>query len=308
MTEQTYQNAPLQPANTETAQSVEEPLNTSAELPADASQTATAPSGENGGQNTNQTAAPFDKQDVDDTATVQGDSLADANAEISADTATSTDTDGSRLGLGVVVVIIAVAVVLLLIWKRVATLKHDLTRLREEIGKDSSHEKDKDANSNVLQSTINDLSGRLHNVESELQTLKQRQEMLVPKAPLSEGTSHTERHATSCPSIRTMYATLQSPGESGILRFAERGMSEVPDADKFFILELNERTGIGTYKVNPLATSIILGDLQMFKDFVKPFSFAGDSQKASISNAKAGRIKKSGDYWIVEEPLDVIIK
>lgn len=108
--------------------------------------------------------------------------------------------------------------------------------------------------------------------------------------------------------LQVRYATLQSPDERGQLRFAERSMSKNPSADKMFLVEYDEGSDTGTYRINPDAKRMILGDLQVFKDFVKPFSFSGDPSSASIRDIKPGRIVKRSNFWIVEEKLEIGIK
>lgn len=103
------------------------------------------------------------------------------------------------------------------------------------------------------------------------------------------------------------YATLQSPDEHGRLRFSERSMSNRPTPEKMFILELDSVKGTGTYRINKEAVPLILNDLQMFHDFVKPFSFSGNPMKAALKDKKEGRIIKSGDFWIVDELLEITI-
>lgn len=106
---------------------------------------------------------------------------------------------------------------------------------------------------------------------------------------------------------RIKYATLQSPDENGVLRFSERTMVDSPTAQKMFQIEYDTTTGTGTYRINTAAMNLILGDLQMFKEFVKPFTFSGDSTTAIIKDKIPGKIVKQGAYWLVEELLEISI-
>ena len=101
--------------------------------------------------------------------------------------------------------------------------------------------------------------------------------------------------------------TLQTPNENGVLRFSERSMVEKSTPQKMFLLEIDVQAGCGTYRINPEAKKIILNDLQMFQDFVKPFTFSGDSMNATIQDKTLGKIVKQGNFWVVEERLDIII-
>lgn len=103
------------------------------------------------------------------------------------------------------------------------------------------------------------------------------------------------------------YATLQSPDENGVLRFSERSMTDVSSPQKMFLLEIDPSNGTGIYRINPSAMGFIVGDLQMFRDFVKPFTFSGNPLNANIQDKKFGKITKQGNFWVVEEPLEISI-
>lgn len=108
-------------------------------------------------------------------------------------------------------------------------------------------------------------------------------------------------------SMQIRYATLQSPDENGVLRFSERSMTDSPSPQKMFLLEFDPSTGTGTYKINPSARELIVGDLQMFRDFVKPFTFSGNPMNVNIQDKKFGKIIKQGNFWVVEELLEISI-
>lgn len=107
--------------------------------------------------------------------------------------------------------------------------------------------------------------------------------------------------------VQVKYATLQSPDENGILRFSERSMVDIASPQKMFMIEIDNQSGTGLYKINPSAINLILGDLLMFRDFVKPFTFSGNPLKATIQDRKPGKITRRGNYWVVEEPLEISI-
>lgn len=107
--------------------------------------------------------------------------------------------------------------------------------------------------------------------------------------------------------VKVKYATLQSPNEKGEVRFAQRSMVDTSSSSKMFVLYIDEQSGTGTYKINPEAMDMILSDLQVFKDFVKPFKFNGDLTRAKIVDKKPGAIVKQGDYWVVSELLEINI-
>lgn len=104
------------------------------------------------------------------------------------------------------------------------------------------------------------------------------------------------------------YATLQSPDDQGVLRFSERSMTDDPSPQKMFQVEINPQKGTGIYRINPQAVGFILSDLQMIRDFVKSFRFSGNPATATLVDKEPGKIVKNGSFWIVEEPLEIVIK
>lgn len=84
-------------------------------------------------------------------------------------------------------------------------------------------------------------------------------------------------------------------------------MVESSSPQKMFVLELDMQAGSGTYRVNQDAMRMILDDLQMFKDYVKPFSFSGNPTHAIILDKHLGKVTKQGAYWVVEAPLEMSI-
>lgn len=84
-------------------------------------------------------------------------------------------------------------------------------------------------------------------------------------------------------------------------------MVDEPSPKKMFLLGINPSTSSGTYRINPSAKKVILGNLQMFKDFVKPFAFFGNPENANIEDKQVGKIKKQGEFWVVEECLEISI-
>lgn len=162
-----------------------------------------------------------------------------------------------------------------------------------------------------------ELRNTIDKLSSDCEMLKQRQQtikttVVYGRNEYSDATNqfsasnNKKRNKAVGKEIR--YATLQAPDEHGRLRFSERSMSNNPTPEKMFILEIDSMGGTGVYRINPEAVSHILNDLQMFHDFVKPFSFSGNPMKATLKDKKEGRITKSGDFWIVDELLEITIK
>ena len=105
--------------------------------------------------------------------------------------------------------------------------------------------------------------------------------------------------------VEIMFGNLQAPNQNGVLRFASRGLTNEPSATKMFILDVDNLSGHGTYTINPKAMALITGDLQLFSYFVKPFNFSGTPDTAHIKTVHPGKIVKSGQFWIVEDLLEV---
>lgn len=92
------------------------------------------------------------------------------------------------------------------------------------------------------------------------------------------------------------------------LRFAERTMDKNSSSAKMFLLELDYENGIGEYRINPQAIEIIMSDLQTFKSFVKPFDAPGLGSSSKMTNCVAGKIQRQGDFWIVQDRLEITFK
>lgn len=191
----------------------------------------------------------------------------------------------------------------LLAWKLIDNLKKDVKKLRTYC--------------DVSKETNDKLIMRIDRLNEEMNVLNQKIVNIRNNAPTRivetnpHGT-HTEyeRKQPQKPKkvvTQIRYATLQSPDENGVLRFSERSMVEASSPQKMFLLEIDPSTGTGIYRINPSAMGLIVGDLQMFRDFVKPFTFSGNPMSANIQDKKFGKITKQGNFWVVEEPLEISI-
>lgn len=188
-------------------------------------------------------------------------------------------------------------------WKLIDNLKKDIKKLRNFCDASNvSHDK---------------LLMRIDRLNEEIKVLNQKIVNIRQTAParVIEHNSqdiHTEyerkqQQKTKKVATQIRYATLQSPDENGVLRFSERVMTEVSSPQKMFLLEIDPSNGTGIYRINPSAMGFIVGDLQMFRDFVKPFTFSGNPMNANIQDKKFGKITKQGNFWVVEEPLEISI-
>lgn len=116
----------------------------------------------------------------------------------------------------------------------------------------------------ILNNEIKSLTSKVFSI-SKSSTPKNINTVIREEQPIYQ---YTDKKEESFESNQVKFATLQSPDENGILRFSERSMVDSPSSQKMFLLEIDLKRGIGTYKINPSAINFILGDLQMFKDFV----------------------------------------
>lgn len=221
-------------------------------------------------------------------------------------TTTTAESSGSGSGslLGWINVGFSICIAIV-IWKIIKTTSSEIQRLQRKLNENDEVIK------NALQT--------IEKISNEVQTLKGK---LTPttKSPIPKKIEPTivleeqdnkymevTRENENPKQVQIKFATLQSPDENGILRFSERSMIENSSPQKMFLVEIDTIRGIGTYRINPSAKNLILGDLQMFRDFVKPFTFSGDSVNATIQDKIPGKISKQGNFWVVEELLEISI-
>ena len=119
-------------------------------------------------------------------------------------------------------------------------------------------------------------------------------------------TRHIDKKSKSKFLTEVRFANMQQLNNE--LRFAERTMDKNSSSAKMFLLELDYENGIGEYRINPQAIEIIMSDLQTFKSFVKPFDAIGLSSSSKITNCVAGKIQRQGDFWIVQDRLEITFK
>ncbi|MBD5312083.1 MAG: hypothetical protein HDS13_08030 [Bacteroides sp.] len=254
------------------------------------------------------TFSPF----VADTVTTSSDTMVVTDTVVGTQSATlvipgENNQGGSEItiawiGVGIVLVIGVMA------WKLISDLKKKVTLLSNKVNSltdESLLLKTYLQESNV---GMTSLSARISNAESMISELQD----LCRRSALSEASAYVNsnihrKDQMSSPSSQIRYATLRMPDELGVLRFSERSMSEEPSEQKMFILELDPISGTGTYKINPKAMSTILQDLDVFKNFVKPFSITGSITGATVIDKVVGRIVKNGQYWVVEQPLEITL-
>lgn len=219
-------------------------------------------------------------------------------------TTTTAESSGSGSLLGWINVGVSICIAII-IWKIIKTTSSEIQRLQRKLNENDEVIK------NALQT--------IEKISNEVQTLKGK---LTPttKSPIPKKIEPTivleeqdnkyvevTRENENPKQVQIKFATLQSPDENGILRFSERSMIENSSPQKMFLVEIDTIRGIGTYRINPSAKNLILGDLQMFRDFVKPFTFSGDSVNATIQDKIPGKISKQGIFWVVEELLEISI-
>lgn len=215
-----------------------------------------------------------------------------------------TKADLSSYGLWINIGLFVIVFVLLyFIYNKVNSIKWHIQEITKKVA---------DQNNSIvkLNKTIDTLKGRLdkfeHNVEtksaSNIQDYipnerKKGKHNIVEPSGIE--LSNPEPMRQSPHVIR--YATLQAPDANGILRFAERSMTENPSDQKMFEVELDTDAGTGTYKINQVANSLLLSDLQQLRGFVEPFTINGNTLNRRIIDVKPGKIHQDGKFWIVDE-------
>ena len=207
---------------------------------------------------------------------------------------------GQWINVGIFIIVFAL---LYFIYKQMNTLKW---RIQETVKKIIEQN-----NIIVRQNKIIDtLRNRLDKIELNADTKStSRAQEYIPKVRKEKGhdskVSTVIESANPEPTLQSThvirYATLQAPDANGILRFAERSMSEVVTDQKMFEIELDTATGTGEYRINQSAKSLLLGDLQQLRDFVEPFTTNGNTPAQRIIDVKPGKIHQDGKFWIVDE-------
>lgn len=251
------------------------------------------------------TITPLVHNPIEDSATSSGDSIEVATVAVQSiptETIATTDSSSSNGWVGWIGVGISV-VVGLFAWKINEKLTKQIRNLKQ-------HLSDKDIELSHKFEKIDAISVEIKSLRQSLHSASRQ-----PSARTIEPTVKPNAHNNSQyeevkpPKRQTLlkYATLQSPDENGILRFSERSMIDSSSSQKMFMLEIDNESGTGIYRINPAAMSLILADLQMFRDFVKPFTFSGNPLNASIQDKVPGKIIRKGNYWVVEEPLEISI-
>ena len=198
-----------------------------------------------------------------------------------------------------------------LFYKSVTLMKSKISELQGGLAKLIDENLQLKNKIKVLEESLTVSSHDLSDLTRSIKGLNNKIQSLSPRDsnPIGNGKTYVSA-SISKPfhNEETIFANLQSPDQNGKLKFAIRGFSSQSSPLKMFVLEIDNVSGKGTYKVNPEAVPMIMNDLQLFNSFVKPYNFSGNPDNAKISTVKPGLIYKSGQFWIVEEALEVSIK
>lgn len=197
--------------------------------------------------------------------------------------------------------LIAAILVGVYFWKKVNSLNAQLSLLQSKFNKVDKDFKELNERSEVLSEKIANLNNRKDDFSDRRQAEIQAAKISHTKPVRRVDDQKTTR------AVEMKYANPQAPDSLGVVRFSERSMVETPSLQKFFILELDNLSGRGTYQINQSALSEILQDLQMIKEFVKPFTLSPNAVYSSIEDVKKGTIVKKGSSWEVENLLEIKI-
>lgn len=251
------------------------------------------------------TITPLVQNPIEDSATISGDSIEVATVAVQsvpAESIATADSSSSNGWVGWIGVGLSL-VVGLFAWKVTEKLTKEIHNLKQ-------HLSDKEIDLARKLEKIDALSTEIKSVKQSLHSAsRQTSTRMIEPTVRPNVQSNTQREAVKPTKRQSLlkYATLQSPDENGILRFSERSMIDSTSPQKMFMLEIDNESGTGIYRINPTAMNLILADLQMFRDFVKPFTFSGNPLNASIQDKVPGKIIRKGNYWVVEEPLEISI-
>jgi len=191
----------------------------------------------------------------------------------------------------------------IIVWRLYNRLSGDIRKLQNRLDNQEEYTRQ------TLDKTIDSLSNEIKVLQESVNSMSYKNYVpdVEPRMENDNPARDTKETAKDTERIKVRYATLQSPDENGVLRFSERSMVDNPSLEKMFIVETDSQNGMGTYRINPAAISLILNDLQMFHDFVKPFVFSGNVNNAVIQDKTPGKITRHGNYWVVDELLDITI-
>lgn len=190
-------------------------------------------------------------------------------------------------------------------WKMITAMRKEIDSLKKSIN-------ELNAERNNLRKEFEILSSSFKSQKLDFETMRKGFSAVTHRSTAPQPSDQRQERSKkepvkSQPSIQILYATLQSPDANGVLRFSERSMTETPSPQKLFQIEIDTAAGTGIYKLNPNAMSAIKHDLQLVKDFVKPFTFSGDIASATIKDKRVGRLSRQGNFWVVDEPLEISI-
>ncbi len=178
------------------------------------------------------------------------------------------------------------------------------------IGEDCSKLKE---NSAILDETVEDLQVRITKVHAEAIRMAGESSKAITAASARTASAQLQSKPASTHNRKaafgeTRYGNLQYPDSNGRVKFSIETLSAQASGQKMFKLNFDNETGKGEYCINPEAMQSIKNDLQLFKYFVKPFSFTGNADNVTVSDVKPGKISRSGKFWIVDELLEVKVK
>lgn len=251
------------------------------------------------------TITPLVQNPIEDSVTASGDSIEIATVAVQSiptDSIATTDSSSSNGWVGWIGVGLSLAVGLFA-WKVTEKLTKEIHSLKKHLSDKEVELTRKLDKIDALSIEIKSVKQSLHSAshQTSARTIEPSVRPEAHRNVTSETVRPTKRHTL------LKFATLQSPDENGILRFSERSMVDSSSPQKMFMLEIDNESGTGIYRINPTAMSLILADLQMFRDFVKPFTFSGNPLNASVQDKVPGKIIRKGNFWVVEEPLEISI-
>lgn len=105
--------------------------------------------------------------------------------------------------------------------------------------------------------------------------------------------------------LRVKYGSIQAPDSEGVLRIADRSLSNVSSPSKWFVISYQEGSSTATYTINLDAMGEILQDLQTFQLFTAPFTLSNAALPTHVSVAHEGVLHRVEKGWVVKKRLVV---
>ena len=198
--------------------------------------------------------------------------------------------------------VIALLLVIFLFRRRLSVVKQEQYRIREDILR-----------------KIETLTERINGFEQVISKRATDKQCILEATPMTHNTasvllpaktvftpeSGTCKPVASVGGLRIKYGSIQAPDSEGVLRIADRSLSDTSSTSKWFVISYQEDSSMGTYIINTDAMGEILQDLQTFQLFVEPFTQTNSTPPTHVAVVRNGILLRVERGWVVKKRLVV---